>query len=190
MTKKIIQPNTTLYPVPVVLITTGGERPNVLTVNRISSCSSEPPRIAFSIRPSRYSYRLIQETGEFAVNFPTPEQQVLTDYLGVVTGVDEDKIEIAGLRLEPAQHLKTPLLADCPVNLECRVEQAIDLNSHTLFIGRVLAVHAEETLLDAHGEVDLMLAQGLIYGSSMVRERPVGKVRVEDLRQQVKRYDR
>lgn len=185
--KKIIEPNTTLYPVPVVLVTTGGDHPNVMTCNRIASCSAEPPRLSISVRPSRYSYTLIRETGEFVVNFPTPEQQALSDYLGVVTGEKEDKIEIAALALEPALHLKTPLLADCPVNIECRVEQEIDLDSHTLFIGRVLAVHADEALLDGNDDVDVNLAHGLIYGCGTVREKPIGKFRVEDLRQRIKR---
>ena len=185
--KKIIQPNTTLYPVPVVLITAGGEYPNVMTCNRIASCSAEPPRLSISVRPSRYSHKLIQKTGEFVVNIPSPEQQALTDYLGVVTGREEDKIGVAGLNLAPALHVRTPLLADCPVNMECVVEQALDLDSHTQFIGRVLAVHAEESLLDASGDVNLDLARGLIYRSGVVREKPIGKFRVEDLRRQVKR---
>lgn len=185
--KKIIQPDTTLYPVPVVLITTGWERANVMTCNRIASCSAEPPRLSISVRPSRYSHTLIRETGEFVVNIPSPEQQALTDYLGVVTGREEDKIGISGLNLAPALHVRTPLLVDCPVNVECVVEQALDLNSHTLFIGRVLAVHAEESLLDGSGDVNQDLARGLVYGSGVVREKPIGKFRVEDLRRQVKR---
>jgi flavin reductase (DIM6/NTAB) family NADH-FMN oxidoreductase RutF len=187
MTKKIIQPNTTLYPVPIVLITTGGDRPNVMTCNRIASCSAEPPRLSISVRPSRYSHNLIRETREFVVNFPTPEQQALTDYLGVVTGREEDKIGIAGLRLTPALRIKTPLLAACPVNVECMVEQTLDLDSHTLFIGRVIAVHAEESLLDARDDVDLSLAQGLLFGCGTVREKPVGRFRVADLRRQAAR---
>jgi flavin reductase (DIM6/NTAB) family NADH-FMN oxidoreductase RutF len=186
MGKKVIEPNTTLYPVPVVLITTGGMQPNVMTCNRIISCSAEPPRLAISVRSIRYSHRLIRETGEFVVNIPAPEQQLLTDYLGVVSGQKENKIEIAGLHLEPALHLKTPLLAVCPVSIECSVELALDLDSHTLFIGRVLAVHVEERLLNEDGDVDFSLAQGLVYGSATVREKPVGKFRVEDLRRQVK----
>ncbi|HEX7975358.1 MAG TPA: flavin reductase family protein [Anaerolineales bacterium] len=185
--KKIIEPNTTLYPVPVVLITTGGVHPNVMTCNRIASCSAEPPRISISVRPSRYSHTLIRETGEFVVNFPTSEQQALTDYLGVVTGLKEDKIGIGGLSLTPALKVKTSLLSDCPVNVECVVEQTLDLDSHTLFIGRVLVVHAEESLLEANGDVNLDLAQGLVYRSGVVREKPVDKFRVEDLRRQVER---
>jgi len=185
MPKRIIEPNTTLYPVPIVLITTGGQRPNVMTCNRIVSCSAEPPRLAISIRPGRYSHSLVRESREFVVNIPTPEQFMLADYIGIVTGRKEDKIAIAGLKLAPALTVKTPLLADCPVNIECIVEQEIALDSHTMFIGLVQAVHAEEFLLDVHGDVDMKRAQGIIYDNGTVREKPNYKFRVEDLRRVV-----
>lgn len=185
MQKRIIEPNTTLYPVPVVLITSGGNTPNVMTCNRIASCSAEPPRLCISIRPGRYSHSLVHESGEFVVNIPTPEQSALVDYIGVVTGKKEDKIAIANLKLAPALKVKTPLLADCPVNIECIVEQEIALDSHTMFIGLVLAVHAEESLLDEHGDVDVKRAQGIIYDNGTVREKPNYKFRVEDLRRAV-----
>jgi flavin reductase (DIM6/NTAB) family NADH-FMN oxidoreductase RutF len=181
MAKITVEPNTTLYPVPVVLITAGGDRPNVMTCNRIASCSAEPPRLSISVRPGRYSHALIQDTGEFVVNLPTPDQSILTDYLGVVTGRKEDKIRIAGLKLAPALTVKTPLLADCPVNIECKVEHSIDLDSHILFIGRVQAVHVEESLLDENGDVDIGRARGLIYGCGTVRERPIYNFRIEEL---------
>jgi flavin reductase (DIM6/NTAB) family NADH-FMN oxidoreductase RutF len=185
MSKRIFEPNTTLYPVPVVLITTGGDTPNVMSCNRIVSCSAEPPRLAISIRPGRYSHSLIQQSGEFVVNIPLVEQSRLVDYVGVVTGQKEDKIAVAKLRLATALRLKTPLLADCPVNIECIVEQEIALDSHTMFIGRVQAVHAEEFLLDAHGDVDLLKTQGILYDNGTVREKPNYKFRVEDLRRAV-----
>ena len=182
MPKRIIEPNTTLYPVPIVLITTGGQRPNVMTCNRIVSCSAEPPRLAISIRPGRYSHSQIRESGEFVVNIPAPEQSTLVDYIGVVTGQKEDKIAVAGLKLAPALKVKTPLLADCPVNIECVVEREIALDSHTMFIGLVQAVHAEESLLDEHGDVDVVRAQGMIYDNGTVREKPTYKFQVDDLR--------
>lgn len=182
MPKRIIEPNTTLYPVPVVLITTGGNTPNVMTCNRIASCSAEPPRLAISIRPGRYSHSLVRESREFVVNIPAPEQSALVDYIGVVTGKKEDKIAIANLRLAPALKVKTSLLADCPVNIECVVEHEIALDSHTMFIGLVQAVHAEESLLDEHGDVDVKRAQGIIYDNGTVREKPNYKFRVADLR--------
>ncbi len=182
MTKRTLEPNTTLYPVPVVLITTGGETPNVMTCNRVVSCSAEPPRLAISVRPARHSHGLIRRSGEFVVNIPAPEQSTLCDYLGVVSGREEDKIAVAGLTLAPAAKVRTPLLADFPVNVECTVEQAIDLDSHTLFIGLVQVVHVEEALLDEHGDVDTAKAVGLIYGCGTVRERPVYNFRADDLR--------
>jgi flavin reductase (DIM6/NTAB) family NADH-FMN oxidoreductase RutF len=184
MLKRILNPDTTLYPVAVVLITSGGENPNVMTCNRIISCSAEPPRLAVSVRPSRYTHDLILETGEFVVNIPTPKQSKLSDYLGVVTGRNEDKITIAGLKLAPAEKVKTPLLADCPVNIECGVESFLELDSHTMFIGQVLAVHADETVIDNQGDVDISLALGLVYDSGVVRERPTYKFQVDDLRQE------
>jgi flavin reductase (DIM6/NTAB) family NADH-FMN oxidoreductase RutF len=146
---------------------------------------AEPPRLSISIRPGRYSHDLIRSTGEFVLNLPRPDQALVADYMGVVSGREEDKFATSGLRLAPASRLKTPLLADCPVNIECAVEHELDLDSHTLFIGRVLAVHAEESVLDANGDVDLSRAVGLAYGCGTVRERPTYNFQVETLRSQV-----
>ena len=186
MSKRVIEPNTTLYPVAVVLVTTGGDTPNVMTCNRIMSCSAEPPRLAIAVRPTRYSHSLIQQTREFVVNLPTPEQAALTDYLGVVTGREEDKIAIANLKLAPALKVKTPLLADCPANIECAVEREVELDSHTLFIGLVQAVHIEESWLDANGDVDFARARGIVYACGTVREKPTYTFHVDDLRRAVR----
>ena len=187
MPKRVCEPTTTLFPVGVVLITTGGDTPNVMTCNRVVSCSAEPPRLAISVRPMRYSHALTTQTREFVVNIPSPTQAKLTDYLGVVTGREENKIAIVGLTLVPALTVKTPVLADCPVNIECVVEREIELDSHTIFIGLVQAVHAEESLLDAHGNVDFSLARGIAYDSGVVREKPTYKFRVRDLRSAVQK---
>lgn len=187
MPKRLLEPNTTLYPVPVVLITTGGSRVNVMTCNRIASCSAEPPRLCISIRPGRFSHDLIRDSGEFVVNLPTPDQQALVDYVGVVTGRKEDKLRVSGLALAPAATVRTPLLAECPVNVECTVEAQVPLDSHTLFIGRVRAVHVEEGWLDEQGELEMQLARGLAYDAGIVRERPNYKFQVSDLRRRVQR---
>ncbi|MCL4395773.1 MAG: flavin reductase family protein [Chloroflexi bacterium] len=190
MSRRVIEANTTLYPVAVVLVTTGGDRPNVMTRNRILSCSAEPPRLAIAVRPTRYSYSLIQRTREFVVNIPTPEQSALTDYFGVVTGREEDKIAIVSLKLAPALKVKTPLLAHCPVNIECTVEREVELDSHTLFIGLVQAVHVEESLLDANGDVDdVARARGIAYACGTVREKPTYNFRMDDLRRAVQQAE-
>ena len=187
MSKRIIEPNTTFYPVAVALITSGGEMPNVMTANRLASVSAELPRLSLSVRPARYSHQLIKQSGEFVVNLPSPEQAILADYVGVVSGCKENKIEIAGLRLSPAMKIRTPLLADCPVNIECSVEKEIELDSHTMFIGLVQVVHVEEALLDVRGEVDFARTYGLTYDSGVVRERPTYSFRLDDLRRAVQK---
>lgn len=96
----------------IVLITAGGASPNVMTCSRISSCSVEPPRLAVSVRPGRLTHTLIRETRDFVVNLAPPEPSALVDYLGVVSGREEDRVTIAGLTLSPALKLRTPLLAD------------------------------------------------------------------------------
>jgi flavin reductase (DIM6/NTAB) family NADH-FMN oxidoreductase RutF len=187
MQKRIMEPNTTLYPVAVVLITTGGDQPNVFTCNRVASVSAEPPRLAISVRPNRYSHSLIRATREFVVNIPALNQQTLSDYLGSVTGRDEDKIATAQVKLSPAAKIKTPLIADCPVNIECIVEREIELDSHTMFIGLVQAVHADEALLDANSDVDVARAVGITYACGTVRERPTYNFQVTELRGAVQR---
>lgn len=185
MSRVRLEPDTTLFPVPVVLVTCGAVPPNVFTANRISSCNAEPPMLALSIRPSRHSHQLIVEQGEFVVNIPWDTMEQLTDYVGVTTGRSEDKWQAHGLTPIPAQIVASPLIAECPVNLECRVVDTLKLPSHTLFIGQVLAMHALEEMLDRRGEVNLQRFAGLRYESSVVRERPVKNVNVQKLREAV-----
>lgn len=175
MAKVQLPPDTTLYPVPVVLITCGrGPRVNVFTVNRIASCNAEPPMVSISVRPGRASHRLIAETGEFVVNLPWANMALLADFVGSTTHDRTDKWAETGLTQAQGTRVAAPLLNECPVNLECRVVEQLRLPSHSLFIGEVLAVHAEPALLNLNGEVDLGLArEGLAYRAAVVRERPV-----------------
>lgn len=187
MSRLQLEPNTTLFPVPVVLLTCGKEQPNVMTLNRISSCNAEPPMLAISIRPTRYSHDLIQQYGEFVVNIPSFQLEPLTDYVGVTTGRKENKWEAHGLTQLPAQIVSPPLIAECPINLECRVVETLSLPSHTVFIGQVVALHALEELLNERGEVDISRFEGLRYAAGVVRERPVENVNVAELREQLRR---
>jgi flavin reductase (DIM6/NTAB) family NADH-FMN oxidoreductase RutF len=187
MSKVQLAPNTTLYPAAVVLITCGvATEANVFTVNRIASCNAEPPMISISVRPLRASHHLIQASGEFVVNIPWPEMEVVTDYAGATTAQEVDKWQESGLTPLPAAEVQAPLLAECPVNLECRVRHTLALPSHTLFIAEVLALHADPAVLDARQEVDLARVRGgLVYGTAVVRERPVTNFRPDELRRQL-----
>lgn len=146
-----------MFPVPVVMVTSCLEdsEPNIITVAWTGIMNSEPPVVYIAVRPEgRHSYRLIKESGEFVINVPSAEQARAVDYCGVVSGRDINKFDKTGLTPVPASQLRAPLIAECPVNLECRVRQEIPLGSHNVFIADVLAVHYNEDVLDEKGRPD------------------------------------
>ena len=188
MNKVQLIPNTTLYPVPVVLITCGaGDKANLFSLNRIASCNAEPPMVSISVRPSRASHDLIDQLGEFVVNIPWPNMEMVSDFVGTTTTRNTDKWRETGLTCLPATIVSPPLLADCPVNLECQVRQTLRLPSHSLFVAEVVGMHADESVLNERQEVDFRLAEGgLAYRASVVRERPVENFHPAELRQNVR----
>lgn len=191
MSSKVrLEPNTTLYPVPVVLITCGSAgQYNVFSLNRIASCNAEPPMLSISVRPIRASHDLIAALGEFVVNIPWPDMEIVSDFVGTTTMNKVDKWRETGLTVLPAAEVGPPLLADCPVNVECRVVETIPLPSHTLFIAEVVALHAEPAVLNERDEVDFhQVSGGLPYRAAVVRERPVDNFRPQELLQQVQRW--
>jgi flavin reductase (DIM6/NTAB) family NADH-FMN oxidoreductase RutF len=165
MAKVSKQPGAYLYPLPASLVSCGPVgAPNIITLAWVGCLCSEPPVVGVSIRPSRHSHGLVKASGEFVVNVPTAGMVRAVDVCGTVSGRDANKFEAVGLTPVPAQAVRTVLIRECPVNLECRVTQVLPLGSHDLFLGQVVAVHVEEALLDAGGELDLTRAQALVYG--------------------------
>lgn len=161
---KIVKPGSTaLYPVPAVLVSCGLERPNIITLAWVGTVCSEPPSVGIGVRPERFSYNLIAESGEFVVNLPSADQVAVVDYCGQVSGRDVDKWAVCGLTQAPASKIGTPLIAECPVALECRVTHQLALGAHDLFIGEVLAVQVDESVLSKRGKLDYELAQPLSY---------------------------
>jgi flavin reductase (DIM6/NTAB) family NADH-FMN oxidoreductase RutF len=120
------------------------------------------------------------------VNLPTTKHATLADYVGVDLGGRRIIKKIAELRLAPSHKVKTPILADFPVNIECKLERTIELDSHSMFIGLVQAIHADEELLDEQSDIDLERAEGLAYAWAAVRERPTYAFQVEELRRAIK----
>jgi flavin reductase (DIM6/NTAB) family NADH-FMN oxidoreductase RutF len=145
------KPSTYLYPVPVVMVTCGEEKPNIITLAWVGTVCSDPPMVGIAVRKARHSHRLIEESGEFVVNIPGQELLEPTDRCGHLSGRDTDKFAATGLTPEPASEVKTPLIAECPVNMECKVRQKLELGAHDLFLGEVVAVHVDEECLDDSG---------------------------------------
>lgn len=191
--KKIkLKPDTTLYPVPVVLITCGAnDNANFFSLNRIASCNAEPPMVCISVRPSRASHKLIDQSGEFVVNIPWPDLEPVSDFVGTTTARQTDKWLETSLTQLPAMYTQAPLIAECPVNIECKVRNKLALPSHSMFFGEVVALHADAAVLNEHDEVDFDLAEGgLPYRTGPVRERPVNKFRPDELLIRVRQWRR
>ena len=165
MTKITWKPGTMLAPVPPALISCGAvDKPNVMTAAWTGIINSEPPMTYVSIRPSRYSHRLISESGEFVINLTTKDLTFATDYCGVKSGRDVDKFAACGLHSAPGSVLTDcPILEESPVNLECKVTQVIPLGSHDLFLAEVVACDVDESLLDENGKLCLEKAKLIVY---------------------------
>jgi flavin reductase (DIM6/NTAB) family NADH-FMN oxidoreductase RutF len=167
MAKITLKPSTYLYPVPAAMVTCGPqERPNIITLAWVGTVCSNPPMVGISIRPSRYSHELITQHGEFAVNLPTAQQVQLVDHCGTVSGRALDKFSEAGLSPLPASAIGTVIIAECPLNLECKVRQVLSLGSHDLFLGEIVAVQADEAIVTEGGKVDLTEAMPLAFGAA------------------------
>lgn len=163
--KVLWKPGTMLCPVPVVLVTCAAApgRPNIITIAWTGTVCSDPPMLSISVRPERYSHRLIHESREFTVNVPSVREAKAVDYCGVVSGRDVDKFKQTGLTAAPASKVGAPILVECPVNIECRVRQEMDLGSHTLFVAQIVAVQADEALITPHGRLALERAGLIAY---------------------------
>ncbi|MBC7251448.1 MAG: flavin reductase family protein [Anaerolineae bacterium] len=165
MGKRVQKPFPALYPVPVTLITcldSAGE-PNVFTASWVGTVSSAPPQLAIGVRPYRYSRAAIEQTGEFVVNIPDEDLLQAVDICGHTSKVRANKFNLSGLTAVPASQLKTPLVAECPVNIECRVVHMISLNSHDLFVGEIVAVQVDEDVLDEAGFIDYGRVHPIAY---------------------------
>lgn len=145
ITKETIEPSTALYPVPVVLVscTSGDNSDNIITIAWTGTVCSDPPMLSISVRRERFSHRLIQDSGEFVVNIPTRELLSAVRLCGTKSGRDIDKWSETGFTRELSHYLdkKTPLIQECPVNIECVTRQQLSLGSHDMFIGEIVAVH-------------------------------------------------
>lgn len=164
MAKVIWKGSALLSPVPTALVTCArGEEKNIITIAWTGILNSQPPKTYISVRPTRHSYGMILESREFAINL-TPKSLVrAADWCGVYTGAKVDKFARCHLTPEPASKISAPIIAECPLALECRVTDTIDLGSHTMFLADIVAVDADEALLDESGKLCIDRANPVAY---------------------------
>jgi flavin reductase (DIM6/NTAB) family NADH-FMN oxidoreductase RutF len=165
MSKQLWKPSTILNPVPAVMVTCVDQegKPNIITLAWAGTINSEPPMLSISVRKQRYSYNLIKEKEQFVVNLTTRRLAFATDYCGVKSGRDIDKFEVMKLTPEKASKVDVPLIAESPVNIECRVKNVMELGSHDLFLAEIVAVNVDEALLDEKGKLCLERADLICF---------------------------
>ena len=165
MKRQEFKPGNMLYPLPAVMLSCKreGERPNILTVAWAGTVNTNPPMVSISVRPERYSYDIIKETGEFVINLTTENLAYATDFCGVKSGRDVDKF--AELALTPVElsHVSVPGIGESPVNIECRVNRILELGSHHMFIADVVGVNVDEKYMDKNRKFELNDAGLLVY---------------------------
>ena len=165
MGKQNWKPGNMLNPVPAVMVsvTDKSGNNNIITVAWAVTVCTNPPMLSISVRPERFSYNMIKETGEFVVNLTTDELLRACDYCGVKSGRDVDKFKEMKLTPMPAEKISAPLIKESPVNIECKVTQTIPIGTHDMFLAEVVAVHADEAYMDEKGKFSFTKAQPLVY---------------------------
>ena len=150
MARQNWQDGNMLYPLPAVMVSCQRpeEKPNIITVAWTGTICSTPAMVSISVRPERYSYDIIKETGDFC---------------GVRSGRDIDKFKAAHLTPIPGVHVSAPLIEESPVNIECRVKDVIELGSHHMFLADVLGVSVDEAYMDEKGKFDMNRAGMMVY---------------------------
>ncbi len=160
------KPGNMLYPLPAVMVSCGtkSEDYNIITVSWTGTINTDPPMVSISIRKERHSFKIIKESGEFVINLTTEEIVRAADWCGVKSGRDFDKFKEMKLTAVSASKIKTPLIAESPVNIECKVSQIIELGTHHMFLAEVVAVNVEERFLDKQtNKFDLRQTNPIAY---------------------------
>lgn len=165
MAKAEWRPGNMLYPLPVVMVSVSDEEgyDNIITVAWAGTVCTNPPMVSISVRPERYSYKMLTDTREFVINLTTEKLAFATDYCGVKSGRDVDKFKELRLTREKASHVGVPMIGESPVSIECRVREIQEYGSHSVFTADVLAVHVDTAYMDEKGKFDLASANPIVY---------------------------
>jgi flavin reductase (DIM6/NTAB) family NADH-FMN oxidoreductase RutF len=166
MAKKTLDPDTILHPHPVLLVGSYGAdaKPNLMNAAWGGICCSKPPCVAVSLRKATLTYHNILHSKAFTVGVPARRHVQIADYVGLVSGRDHDKFADTGLTPLRSSHVNAPIAAELPYSLECRLLQHHELGLHTIFIGEIVAILADEEILGPKGKPDIEKTQAILYG--------------------------
>lgn len=164
MEKEIWKPGTLIYPLPAVLVScSDGEIDNILTVAWTGTICTDPAMTYISLRKERYSYDIIKKTGEFCINLTTKDLVYATDYAGVRSGKNENKIEKLGLHLSKGKNKYAKTIDESPISIECKVTEIKELGSHDMFLAEVVSVSVDKKYFDENGTFDMEKCELISY---------------------------
>jgi flavin reductase (DIM6/NTAB) family NADH-FMN oxidoreductase RutF len=167
MDKKIaLAPGTVIHPHPVLIVGSfdAGGKPNLMNAAWGGICCSDPPCVAVSLREATLTYHNIMHSKAFSVGIPSRENASVADYLGIVSGRDHDKFRDTGLTPLKSEKVNAPIVAELPFSLECRLFQHHKLGLHTLFIGEIAGIMADEDVLGPDGLPDIEKTRAILWG--------------------------
>lgn len=166
MGRNIWKAGTFEYPLPAVMVTCGDmQNSNIITVAWTGILNTNPAMVYISVRPTRYSYKLIKENNEFVINLTNKKLTYATDWCGVRTGAQYDKFKEMNLHKEKAQFVRCPLIKESPVAIECKVKDIVPLGSHDMFVAEVLSIDADEKYIDENGAFDISKCELIAYAN-------------------------
>jgi flavin reductase (DIM6/NTAB) family NADH-FMN oxidoreductase RutF len=165
--KKSIGAKTIAFPTPTWVVGTYdmNGKPNVMTAAWGGICCSNPPCISVSLRKATYSYAGIVENKAFTVSIPSEDYVKEADYFGIASGRDENKFESTSLTPVRSELVPAPYVGEFPVILECKLLHTLEIGLHTLFVGEIIDIKAEESVLDENGNPDIEKVRPVIYGT-------------------------
>ena len=178
MSKTMWKPGTFIYPIPAVMVSCGTfEKSNIMTVAWTGILNTNPAVVYISVRPERYSYNLIKESGEFVINLTTEDLAYATDWCGVKSGANVDKFKEMKLTKEKGNFVKCPMIQESPVSVECKVREVKEMGSHHVFVADVLAINADDKYIDEKGAFDISKCDLIAYanGGYYSLDKKIGK---------------
>lgn len=157
---------TFVYPLPAVMVSCGDmKNSNIITVAWTGIINTNPAMCYISVRPERFSHELIKKNGEFVINLTTKELARATDWCGVKSGRDFDKFKEMGLTKEKATIVKSPMIAESPISVECKVDKIVPLGSHDMITAKIVAINVSDKFVNEKGAFDISKCDLMAYAN-------------------------
>ena len=166
MSKIAWKPGTFIYPIPSVMVSCGTmKESNIITVAWTGILNTNPAMVYISIKPSRYSYNLINKNKEFVINLTNDKLTKVTDWCGCRSGEKYDKFKETNLTKEKAKFVKCPMILESPISIECKVKRILKFESHHMFIADVVSIDVDDKFIDKNGKFDISKCNLIAYAN-------------------------